>query len=293
MNWSFVLSNAITLACIYGTLAIGISVTWSSLGLVNMAYGFIFALSGYGAWLASVNISTNPAIVMAAGILTGGAGGLIVCLIAFIPIHDKPSFPLRALIATLAISLVGNQALLWYFGPRAKSLPRLFGNWNADILGVIVTSDKLGASISAIVLLTAILLWMRSSRRGLEIRAMMMNPHAASIVGIGVRRTGFYVMALTGSLAGLAAVLLAQTYYVAPFSGITPMIKGLSIALVGGLGSVPGAIIGAAVLGLNEALTSTLLGGQYVLITQFLLIILVLLVRPRGIAGILDKAREA
>jgi branched-chain amino acid transport system permease protein len=293
MNWSFVISNAITLACIYGTLAIGISVTWSSLGLVNMAYGFIFALSGYGAWLASVNISPNPAIVMAAGILTGAVGGLIVCLIAFIPIHDKPNFPLRALIATLAISLVGNQALLWYFGPRAKSLPRLFGNWNADIFGVIVTSDKLGASVSAIVLLTAILLWMRSSRRGLEIRAMMMNPHAASIVGIGVRHTGLSVMALTGSLAGLAAVLLAQTYYVAPFSGITPMIKGLSIALVGGLGSVPGAIIGAVLLGVNEALTSTLLGGQYVLITQFLLIILVLLVRPRGIAGILDKAREA
>ena len=100
-------------------------------------------------------------------------------------------------------------------------------------------------------------------------------------------------MALTGGLAGLAAVLLAQTYYVAPFSGITPMVKGLSIALVGGLGSVPGAVIGAILIGINEALTSTLLGGQYVLITQFLLIILVLLVRPRGIAGILDKAREA
>jgi branched-chain amino acid transport system permease protein len=293
MNWSFILSNAITLACIYGTLAIGISLTWSSLGLVNMAYGFIFALSGYGAWLASVSISPHPAIVMAAGILTGAVGGVLVCLIAFIPIHDKPNFPLRALIATLAISLVGNQALLWYFGPRAKSLPRLFGNWNADIFGVVVTSDKLGASVSAIMLLTIILLWMRSSRRGLEIRAMMMNPHAASIVGIGVRSTGLSVMALTGSLAGLAAVLLAQTYYVAPFSGITPMIKGLSIALVGGLGSVPGAIIGAMMLGVNEALTSTLLGGQYVLITQFLLIIVVLLARPRGIAGILDKAREA
>ena len=293
MNWGFVLTNAITLACIYGTLAIGISVTWSSLGLVNMAYGFIFALSGYGAWLASVYIGPYPAVVMIAGILTGAIGGLIVCLLAFIPIHDKPNFPLRALIATLAISLVGNQVLLWWFGPRAKSLPRLFGNWNADIFGIIVTSDKLGASASAIVLLTMILLWMKSSRRGLEIRAMMMNPHAASIVGIGVRRTGIYVMALTGSLAGLASVLLAQTYYVAPFSGITPMIKGLSIALVGGLGSIPGAVIGAIMLGLNEALTSTLLGGQYVLITQFLLIIIVLLIRPRGISGILDKAREA
>ncbi|NUU42620.1 branched-chain amino acid ABC transporter permease [Tardiphaga robiniae] len=293
MNWGFIITNAITLACIYGTLAIGISVTWSSLGLINMAYGFIFALSGYGAWLASVYIAPNPAVVMVAGILTGAAGGLIVCLLAFIPIHDKPNFQLRALIATLAISLVGNQILLWWFGPRAKSLPRLFGNWNADIFGIVVTSDKLGASLSAIVLLTMILLWMRSSRRGLEIRAMMMNPHAASIVGIGVRRTGIYVMALTGSLAGLASVLLAQTYYVAPFSGITPMIKGLSIALVGGLGSIPGAIIGAIMLGVNEALTSSLLGGQYVLITQFLLIIIVLLIRPRGISGILDKAREA
>ncbi|NEW91039.1 branched-chain amino acid ABC transporter permease [Rhodopseudomonas sp. BR0M22] len=293
MNWGFIVTNAITLTCIYGTLAIGISVTWSSLGLVNMAYGFIFALSGYGAWLASVYIGPFPVVVMIAGILTGAIGGLIVCLLAFIPIHDKPNFPLRALIATLAISLVGNQILLWWFGPRAKSLPRLFGSWNADILGVVVTSDKLGASLSAILLLTLILLWMRSSRRGLEIRAMMMNPHAASIVGIGVRRTSIYVMALTGSLAGLAAVLLAQTYYVAPFSGITPMIKGLSIALVGGLGSIPGAVIGAIMLGVNESLTLTFLGGQYVLITQFLLIIVVLLIRPRGISGILDKAREA
>ncbi|WP_027173256.1 branched-chain amino acid ABC transporter permease [Methylobacterium sp. 10] len=293
MNWSFVIANAITLACIYGTLAIGISLTWSSLGLINMAYGFIFALSGYGAWLASQHIGPYTPVVMMAGILTGVLGGVFVNALAFIPIHDKPNYQLRGLIATLAISLVGNQVLLWSFGPRAKSLPQLFGAGSVNILGVVMTADKIGASISAVVLLTLVLMWMRSSRRGLEIRAMMMNPHAASIVGIGVRQTSFSVMALTGGLAGLASVLLAQTYYVAPFSGITPMVKGLSIALMGGLGSVPGAVIGAVILGTNEAFTSTLLGGQYVLITQFLLIILILLIRPRGIAGILDKAREA
>jgi branched-chain amino acid transport system permease protein len=142
-------------------------------------------------------------------------------------------------------------------------------------------------------MLLLVLKWMRSSRRGLEIRAMMMNPHAAAIVGIGVRRTGFYVLAITGGLAGLASVLLSQTYYISPFGGLTPMIKGVAIALCGGLGSVLGAVIAAIVLGFNEALTSVLLGGQYVLITQFILIIIVLLIRPRGIAGILDKAREA
>lgn len=293
MNWSFVIANAITLACIYGTLAIGISLTWSSLGLINMAYGFIFALSGYGAWLASQHIGPYTPVVMTAGILTGVLGGVFVNALAFIPIHDKPNYQLRGLIATLAISLVGNQVLLWNFGPRAKSLPQLFGAGSVSIFGVVMTADKIGASLSAVVLLTLVLMWMRSSRRGLEIRAMMMNPHAASLVGIGVRQTSFSVMALTGGLAGLASVLLAQTYYVSPFSGITPMVKGLSIALMGGLGSVPGAVIGAVILGINEAFTSTLLGGQYVLITQFLLIILILLIRPRGIAGILDKAREA
>jgi branched-chain amino acid transport system permease protein len=299
MDWAFVISNAIVLACIYGTLAIGISITWSSLGLINLAYGFIFALAGYGAWLtAQYLVPLLPAftigpVVLLGGILTGVLGGLLVCAIAFIPIHDKPNFTVRGLIATLAISLVGTQSLMWWFGPRSKNLPEIFGTGKLKLFDIVFTADKIGNVLTSILILVVVLHWMRSSRRGLEIRAMMMNPHAASIVGIGVRRTGFYVMAITGGLAGLAAVLLSQTYYIAPFNGLTPMIKGVAIALCGGLGSVRGAVIAALLLGFNEALTSVTLGGQYVLITQFLLIIVILLIRPRGIAGILDKAREA
>ncbi len=152
--------------------------------------------------------------------------------------------------------------------------------------------DKIGIVLCSVAMLIIVVMWMRSSRRGLEIRAMMMNPHAASIVGIGIRRTGLSVMALTGAMAGLAAVLLSQTYYIAPFSGLTPLIKGVSIALCGGLGSVQGAVIAAILLGFVEALTNKFLGGQYVLMTQFLFIILILVVRPRGISGLIDKARE-
>jgi branched-subunit amino acid ABC-type transport system permease component len=194
--------------------------------------------------------------------------------------------------ATLAISLLGSQVLLWWFGPRAKSVPEVFGVWKISIGDIVLTSDKIGIVVCSIAMLTVVLLWMNSSRRGLEIRAMMMNPHAASIVGIGIRSTGFYVLAVTGAMTGLAAVLLSQTYYISPFSGLTPLIKGVSIALCGGLGSVKGAIIAAIILGFTEALTANLLGGQYVLMTQFLVIITILIIRPRGIAGILDKARE-
>ena len=293
MDWGYVIINAIVLACIYGTLAIGVSITWSSLGLINMSFGFIFSFAGYGAWLVAQHISQSGVVILASGILTGSLGGVIVCALAFIPLHDKPNFTIRGMIATLAISLFGTQALLWYFGPRVKNLPSIFGYGSIKVFGSTMTYDKVGAVVTSIVMLTAVLLWMKSSRRGLEIRAMMQNPHAASIVGIGVRRTGFYVMAITGGLAGLASVLLSQTYYLQAFSGITPMIKGLSVALCGGLGSVTGVVIAAVILGINEAMTSRFWGGQYVLITQFGLIILILLIRPRGIAGILDKAREA
>lgn len=293
MDIWFVITNAIVLATIYGTLAIGISITWSSLGLLNLAYGFIFAFSGYGAWLVAQYVSPWGGAVLAGGILSGALCGVLICALAFIPIHDKPNFTMRGMIATLAISLIGTQALLWWFGPRAKSLPAIFGYWKVQVGDLVLTGDKIGSVLTAMLMLVMVLRWMQGSRRGLEIRAMMMNPHAASIVGIGVRKTSFFVMAITGALAGLAAVLLSTTYYISPFGGLTPMIKGVSIALCGGLGSVRGAVIAAIILGFNEAITNVTIGGRYVLITQFLLIIAILLVRPRGIAGLLDRAREA
>lgn len=292
VDWSFVAMSALTLASIYGLLALGISIIWSSLGMINLAHGFTFAASGYGAWLAGEWLGRQGAVVMAGGILTGALTGLLICAIAFIPLHDKPNFPVRSLIATLAISLLGTQSLLWTFGPRVKNLPQVFGQHTFSLGSVVLSSDKLGAIVASAVLMLATLVWMRRSRQGLEIRAMMQNPEGAALVGIGLRGTALAVMAVTGALAGLAAVLLSQTYFVSPQSGLTPLVKGLIIALCGGLGSIPGALIAAVLVAIVEALTGALLGGQYVLITQFLFIIGVLLIRPRGIAGLLDHTRE-
>jgi branched-chain amino acid transport system permease protein len=190
MDILFILSNAVVLTCIYGMLAIGISITWSSVGLINLSYGFIFAFAGYGAWYAAQALSENGAVVLAAGVLCGALGGVVVCALAFIPIHDKPNFTLRGLIATLAISLIGTQSLMWWFGPRSKNLPEIFGSWSVMVGDTALTADKIGNVLTSIAFVAAVVLWMRSSRRGLEIRAMMMNPHAASIVGIDVRSTG-------------------------------------------------------------------------------------------------------
>lgn len=288
----YVALTAITLASIYGLLALGISIIWSSLGMINMAHGFTFAAAGFGGWLMAQHVTQNGAAVILAGMLTGALIGVLIGAVAFIPLYDKPNFPLRSLIATLAISLLGAQALLWIFGPRVKALPKVFGQENFQFGSAVVSADKLGVIGTSVLVLLATLIWARRSRRGLEIRAMMQNPEGAALVGIGLRSTAMSIMAVTGALAGLAAILLAQTYYVSPYAGLTPLLKGMIVALAGGLGSIPGALIAAVLVGLVEALTAVTLGGQYVLITQFGFIIIVLLIRPRGIAGILEQTRE-
>lgn len=292
MDPYYVALTTITLASIYGLLALGISIIWSSLGMINMAQGFTFAVSGYGAWLFAQTIGGNGFVVVAGGLLTGALAGALVGGLAFIPLYDKPNFPLRSLIATLAISLLGGQCLLYVFGPRVKALPKIFGYGNIHIGSAVASYDKLGSIACSAVLLLVTLVWMKRSRRGLEIRAMMQNPEGAALVGVGLRSTAMSVMMVTGAMTGLAAVLLSQNFFVSPFAGVTPLVKGMVVALAGGLGSVAGALIAALLIGLIESMTAVELGGQYVLITQFLFIIAVLLVRPRGIAGMIEHTRE-
>lgn len=292
MDPYYLLLTAASLASIYGLLALGISIIWSSLGMINLAQGFTFTVAGYGAWLVAQHISTNGFAVVAGGVITGALAGALTGLLAFIPLYDKPNFPLRSLIATLAISLLGGQCLLWIFTTRVKALPKIFGYGSIHIGPATASYDKIGSIVCSAILLLITLAWMKSSRRGLEIRAMMQNPEGAALVGVGLRSTAMAVMMVTGAMAGLAAVLLSQTYFISPFAGTTPLVKGMVVALAGGLGSVAGALIAAVLIGGVEAVTAVGLGGQYVLITQFLFIIAVLLIRPRGIAGMIEHTRE-
>jgi branched-chain amino acid transport system permease protein len=288
----FTLMSGLQLTCIYGILAIGVSIIWSSLGMLNLAHGFTFAASGYGAWWAATTFSKSAWVVFGAGITTGALIGIVIYFVAFLYIHDRPNYPIRALIATMAINLIGVQTLMWVFGPRMKPLPKVFGSGVINMGDVIMTYGQMGTVVCSVGVLGALLTWLGLSRRGLEIRAVMQNPEGAALVGISLRTTALWVMILTGALAGLAAILLSQTFYVSPYAGLQPLIKGLIVALLGGLGSIGGAMIGAVIIGFAEAMTAAYLGGQYVLMVQFGMIIVILLLRPRGIAGLLDEARE-
>ncbi|MEZ5797544.1 MAG: branched-chain amino acid ABC transporter permease [Paracoccaceae bacterium] len=309
MDLSVTLVHGLSLAAIYGLMAIGISLLWSSIGMINMAHGASFAVAGYAAWAASeaakplflalfgktvAGTAAMAGLTLGTGALAGALMGGLIYLLAFLPIHDKPNFPVRSLIVTLALNMAAVQLLLWWFGPRQKNLPKIFGTGKVEFLGLSARYDQIGTILATFVILGLVLLWLRVSRKGLEIRAMMQNPEGAVLSGISVRWTALPVTMLTGALAGLAAILLSQTIFVSPTSGAMPLIKGLTIALLGGLGSVPGAVLGAVIIGFLEAIIGAIpfLGQRHVLFGTFLFIILVLIIRPRGLGGLLDEARK-
>lgn len=300
---------ALNLAAIYALMAVGISILWSSVGVINMAHGATFAVSGYAAWVvtgamkpviaAAFGKSAMATFVMAgtlvgSALIAGALCGLVIYLLAFLPIHDKPNFQVRALIITLGLNIATVQGLLWYFGPRNQGLPKVFGFGRWDVFGTRIRYDQAGTIIGAAVIMALTLAWLRYSRKGLEVRAMMQNAEGAAYSGISRQATALPVLMMTGALAGMAAALLSQTIFVSPTSGTIPLVKGLTIALLGGLGSVSGALIAALLVGFLEAIIGALpfLGQRYVLFGTFLFIIAALVIRPRGIGGLLDDTRE-
>ena len=294
-----VVISGLVLAAVYGLVAIGISLTWASIGMLNLAQGFIFAASGYSAYLfsqssgkAGLDGAALSLGTVAAGMVGAAVCGLLVGAVAFLPLQDRANFRTRALIATLAINLVGTQVWLIVFGPQNKPLPQIFGDGSVSLGAANATAGQLGALVVAVLMLGSVIVWMRRSRAGLQMRAMMMNPLGAAVVGVSVRTTGMRVLAISGALTGLSAVLLGQVFFVSPNSGVQPLTVGLIISLAGGLGSIPGTVAAAVLMGFAEALTARYSEQAYVPFTLFALVVVILLVRPRGLGGLLEDVRE-
>jgi branched-chain amino acid transport system permease protein len=285
------LVTTVNLAAIYGLLGVGISLTWAGLGFLNLAHGVTFAAAGYGAWLAQENVSDHASVIFLGGIVFGVVSGAIIWLSVFLPLDGKPNWDFRSIIASLGLAIIGVNTYLLVFGPQRKSIDFLFGTTKFELGGTVITADKSGAIISGTVVMLLLVVGLVTTKIGLGVRALTQNAEGAALVGIGRKRAAFAILTVSGALAGFAAVLLSQIFYPEPNIGYLPLLKGLIVALLGGLGSIPGTVIAALLVAATEAVTVHYLDASWVLLTQFALIAVVLLFRPRGVAGILEASR--
>jgi branched-chain amino acid transport system permease protein len=275
---------------VLGLMAIGLTLIWGALRMLNLAHGALYLIGAYMAWtlINWYEFSIWPAFILA--VLITGLIGFIVQLVLVNPMLGKPGWDNASIIATVGASIIIESGVLLLYGARVKQMPKVFTG-NFEILGVPKATQ--GLFIIAVALLSLFLLsaFLRNSRQGMAVRAVSQQADAAQLMGIPTRQVFMIVMVVSAALAGLAGVLLSSIFFLNPTSGFNPMVKALVVTIFGGLGSIRGTIWAAYIIGLLEAFLTVYMGASWALPGLFLFMIVMLVIRPNGLFGLGEMQR--
>lgn len=282
------LINAIALGGVYALLALGLAIVFSIMGLVNFAHGEIMTLGGYAMFFVTVQFGAPLPLVFLAAIATAMVTALLMERIAFRPVRG--SSVATMLLTSFAVSVILQVTFQNVISPRPRGVqlpPEL--SQVVEVFGIGIGLIQLLAIVMVLVSLGLLTLFLRRTTLGISMRAAAQDFSVARLMGIradGVIATAF---AISGLLAGVAAFLwVAQRGSVDPAMGLTPVIKAFIASVMGGLGSLPGAVVGGFVLGIIEVTLQAWLPQEALPFKDAItltLVIAILLWRPQGLLG--------
>jgi branched-chain amino acid transport system permease protein len=285
------LLNALTLGSLYLLFALGMSLAWGTIGILNFAHGSIFMFSAFVAYELVLRTPLPMPAMIGIGMLVGAGLSVLCQVLAFEPIQRRATDPhkaeLQILVGGIGIAIIP----LAIAQHVTKSVPFGYSTGTFHVvthdLGFVrISNVQIVTLVAALGLAGAIGWWLHATRPGLALRAIGVDPEVASIMGVDRRRLALLTMAVAGALAGLAGVLL--TYYlgsVAPETGDGFLLKAFAAIILGGVGSIAGVVVGSMVLAGIETLVLVTTSGTWTPAIAFGLIFLMLLVRPRGLLG--------
>ncbi|MFP3040352.1 branched-chain amino acid ABC transporter permease [Treponema primitia] len=282
------LINGISLGSIYALIALGYTMVYGIVLLINFAHGDILMVGAYAGYFVLTRFGVSPLSLAAAFLfaMTLCAGlGVFIERFAYRPLRTAPR--LNSLITAIAVSLIlqNGARVLPFIGPNPRQFPR--PEVRTVSLGIVSVSN-----IQIIViLLSAVLMFILNyiinyTKRGKAMRAVSFDLQASSLMGISVNGTISFTFALGSVLAAAGGILFACAYpQVSPTMGTMPGLKAFVAAVLGGIGSVPGAMLGGFILGIAETMTKGFISSQYADAISFSILIVILLVKPTGILG--------
>jgi branched-chain amino acid transport system permease protein len=276
------LLNALTLGSLYLLFALGMSLAWGTIGILNFAHGSIFMFSAFVAYELVRRTPLPMPAMIAIGVAVGAGLSVLCQVLAFEPIQRRAADPHKAELQILVGAIAQHITKSVPFGYSAGT----FRTITYDLGFVRISNVQIVTLVAALGLAGVIGWWLHSTRPGLALRAIGVDPEVASIMGVDRRRLALLTMAVAGALAGLAGVLL--TYYlgsVAPETGDGFLLKAFAAIILGGVGSIAGVVVGSMVLAGIETLVLVTTSGTWTPAIAFGLIFLMLLVRPRGLLG--------
>jgi len=276
--------NGLVTGGTYAILAVGFALIYSVAGIINLAHTAFYMTAAFLIFLGTktLNYGQVPSIV-AAVVITILLG--IVCFKLFFDrIKEHHS---AVMIISIALAMVFQEVLLLIFGGQYRGVSPFIDGF-AEIARVRVSYQHLFAVLSAGIILLGLWLWLSKSRIGCAIRAVSQDSEIANIMGINVSNIYVIVMAVSAGLAGLAGALMGPIFTISPLMWINPIVAVMASVVLGGMGSVGGAVIGALILGYTETIIVFLIPGGAFLgsAASLAIMVLVLLIRPEGIFGV-------
>jgi branched-chain amino acid transport system permease protein len=270
-------------SCIYMTMAFGMVLVFSILGILNWAHGQFYMFGGIVVYYAVAAAGIPfPISLLISAVVVGALGMLVEILIierVNVPIYG----PLYVGVATISLIFFFEGAASMLFGMQDKGLNMVFpGVLNLGSFSV--SYQKIGVVIFTVIVMITMYIVLNLTKIGFAIRAVAQEPVAANLYGISVKRISVIVMGIGCALAAMAGSIMAPIYPVNPFMGRIPMIMSLLAIVIGGIGSLTGAIMGGLILGfLNSVIAYKI--SYFSEVVLFLLVIFILLVRPQGLFG--------
>lgn len=277
--------SGLSTGSIYALVALGLALIYRSTRILNFAHGDLTTAGTFVAFmLLGWNLSSGPAFLLA--LLFGAAGAMAFYFVVLIPAQRREANQLSQIILTLGLGLIIQGLVTSLGGTEPQSFPFPLSETKIYRLGPLVVSQlSLGTFGITVVACILFYLLVQKTRLGLAMRATSENLPAAQTMGIPTRRILALSWGLAASLGVLAGLFLAPTLLLDPFFMLEPFLKGFAAAILGGLNSLPGAIVGGLILGVCESLSGGFISIAFKNTLAFLIIILVLLFKPEGLLG--------
>ena len=276
--------NGLTMGTTYSLLALGYSMIFSMLSFINFAHGDVAMVGAYVTWylLSKLNISFFPACL--AAILTSAIVGVLMEKIGNKPIRRSPR--LSSVIVSLGFSFIIATGVQILWGTEPQQMPPL-GNVTTFTFGNITfNSTQIWVFTLAILIMLLLQIYMNKTKIGMAIRAVSLDKDTAGLMGVNVNNIISFTFAMGSAIAAVSAIMMA-VYYGAlyPSMGRVVGMKGFTAVILGGIGSIPGAMVGGVLMGVIESLAGAILNAQVRDAVSFIVLIIMLLVKPSGLFG--------
>lgn len=284
-----ILLGGLSQGAVYCLIAVGLSLVYGASRILNFAHGSLYSLGGYIAWFLVVGYFDLPlwlAIAIAIPVLFFTGVGIEHVIIR--PLRGSDNWRVNTIMVTLGLAFLLDNSFQILFGPSTKTIPA-FVEGTLKIGEILVPHYRISMFFIAIILVVVLEIFLSKSRYGQAVRAVSQDMQGSRQVGINVNQVFGITFGLSVVLTGVAGILLAPVFLISPLGGWGPFLKAFVIVVLGGLGSTKGAFIAAFILGIVEALVIFYLGPNWAMPAWLLILLLVLMVRPKGLFGVWEN----